>query len=425
MPDIVKKTESFVFDLIKDELPNSFLYHNFTHTERVYKSLNEIIENSEINEEDAKILRLSALLHDTGYTKTTENHEEASVEIAKEFLTDEEVDKNIIKSVANCIMATKLSCEPKNELEKIMRDADSSHFGKKYFKETSEFLRKEIEIQGIAKYTPTEWQEENIKMLSKTHQFYTEYALKNWQSRKEKNLSKLIKARQKQKLKLKTEDLKAKYKAQYKNESPERGIQTFYRVALKNHIKLSDIADTKANILLSVNAIIISLVLSNLISKLDNPSNDYLIIPTVIFTISSVISMVLSIIATRPNITRGEFTQEDIDQKRVNLTFFGNFHKMKLEQYQNAINDLLRAKDYLYNSLAKDLYFLGKVLDRKYRILRTTYTIFMVGMIISVIAFGVSFKLSKHARIEDMIPDETSMIQPVKKLNEMTYFVKL
>jgi len=185
--------------------------------------------------------------------------------------------------------------------------------------------------------------------------------------------------------------LKSKYKAQYKSANPDRSIQTFYRVALRNHIKLSDIADTKANILLSVNAIIISLVLSNLISKLDNPSNAYLIWPTIVFITFSIISMVLSIIATRPNVTRGQFTKEDVEQKKVNLTFFGNFHRMKLEEYQWAIDEMLKDKDYVYSSLTKDLYFLGKVLDRKYRILRTTYSIFMAGMIISVIAFAISF----------------------------------
>ncbi|RZV56863.1 MAG: phosphohydrolase, partial [Flavobacteriaceae bacterium] len=165
-----------------------------------------------------------------------------------------------------------------------------------------------------------------------------------------------------------------------------------YRTQLRNHIKLSDIADTKANILLSVNAIIISLVLSNLISKLDNPSNDYLIIPTIVFILFSIASMILSILATRPNVTRGEFTKEDVANKNVNLTFFGNFHKMSLEEYEWAVNELIQDKDYVYNSLTKDLYFLGKVLDRKYRILRLTYTIFMLGTIISVILFGVFFK---------------------------------
>ena len=403
MSNIIEKTEEFVFNLFKNSLDSTFIYHNYTHTERVLRSLQEIIENTDVSKNDAEILELAALLHDTGYTKTREGHEEESVKIATEFLKENKVDDTTIKAVNECIMATKIKDIPKTNLGKIIRDADSSHFGKKYFNEASEFLRKELEIQGIENYSPTEWLNENIKVLTKKHEFYTDYALKNWQPVKEKNLSKLMKTKKKRRSKLKTEELKAKYKAQYKNESPERGIQTFYRVALRNHIKLSDIADTKANILLSVNAIIISLVLANLISKLD--SNAYLVYPTAIFTLSCVISMVLSIIATRPNITSGEFTKEDVVNKKVNLTFFGNFHKMSLEEYDWAVTELLKDKNYVYSSLTKDLYFLGKVLERKYRILRVTYTIFMIGMIVSVISFGVALK-SNGAEIEDVLPED-------------------
>lgn len=390
MSDILNKTQEFVLNLFKEKLPNTFLYHNYTHTECVCNGVNEIIENTPLTEGDCLVLKLAALLHDTGYTKTIEGHEDESVKIATDFLKEQGVDNKIIDSVNQCILATKLDSTPTTKLEKIMKDADTSHFGKDNFNNTSEFLRKELDVLCLKKYSPKEWLDENIQLLSENHQFYSDYALQNWQSQKEINVSKLIKKKEKLELKSKTEALKN----QLRNENPDRGIQTFFRVALKNHIKLSDIADTKANILLSVNAIIISLVLSNLILKLDSPSNNYLIIPTLIFVISSVISMVLSIIATRPNITSGEFTKEDVEQKRVNLTFFGNFHKMELKEYQWAISELIKDKTYLYDSMTKDLYFLGKVLDRKYRILRITYNIFMTGMIISVIAFIVAFKLS-------------------------------
>ena len=407
MSKLVENAEKFVFDLLKEQLDNTFIYHNFTHTERVLRSVREIIENSKVSKDDAEILELAVLFHDTGYTKKREGHEEESVKIATAFLKDQNVEDAKIEAVNKCIMSTKFKDSPDSELGKIIRDADASHFGKDYFSEASEFLRKELEIQGIATYSPTEWLDENIRVLSKSHEFYTDYALKNWQSTKEKNLSKLIKTKKKRKQKIKKEELKAKFKAQYKNESPERGIQTFYRVALRNHIKLSDIADTKANILLSVNAIIISLVLANLISKLD--TNPYLVYPTAIFTISSVISMILSIIATRPNVTSGEFTKEDVANKDVNLTFFGNFHKMKLEEFEWAINELLKDKNYVYSSLTKDLYFLGKVLERKYRILRITYTIFMSGIIISVIAFAYAVKTSPEAEVDlqEMLPEKT------------------
>ena len=58
-----------------------------------------------------------------------------------------------------------------------------------------------------------------------------------------------------------------------------------------------------------------------------------------------------------------------------------------------AIEELLKDRNYVYKSLTKDLYFLGKVLDRKYRILRLTYTIFVAGTIISLISFAVFFYL--------------------------------
>jgi len=421
MTELVDKTESFVFELLKNKLPNTIVYHNHTHTKRVFKSTKEIIENSEINVNDAEIVMLAALLHDTGYTITRDNHEDESAKIAEDFLKKEGADQKIIEGVKGCIMATKMANEPKTELDKILRDADSSHFGKEYFNEASEFLRKELEINGIATYSAREWLEENIKMLSKKHRFYTDYALKNWQPTKEKNLAKLIKIKKKRKRKIKKEKIKAKYKAQYKNESPERGIQTFYRVALRNHIKLSDIADTKANILLSVNAIIISVVLANLISKLD--TNPYLTWPTIIFTLFSVASMVMSIIATRPNVTSGEFTKEDVANKEVNLTFFGNFHKMDLKEYEWAIEELLKDKNYVYKSLTKDLYFLGKVLERKYRLLRITYTVFMVGIIISLIAFGIAVKNNPGTDIEDVL-DTTSIIEKGKNnTDQITFFL--
>ena len=104
--------------------------------------------------------------------------------------------------------------------------------------------------------------------------------------------------------------------------------------------------------------------------------------------------MILAVIATRPNVTRGKFTDEDVKNKDVNLTFFGNFHKMELSKFQWAIDELLKDRDYVYSSLTKDLYFLGKVLDRKYRILRWTYTIFVIGIIVSILSFAISFKAS-------------------------------
>jgi len=65
---------------------------------------------------------------------------------------------------------------------------------------------------------------------------------------------------------------------------------------------------------------------------------------------------------------------------------------MGLEEYQSAVEELVKDKNYVYSSLTKDLYYLGVVLNKKYKILRITYNIFMVGMIISVISFVIAFR---------------------------------
>ncbi|NDV15138.1 HD domain-containing protein [Muricauda sp. TY007] len=395
MSEIVEKTKHFVSKLLTEELDSRFLYHNLRHTQRVVKSTKELLNYYNLDEAENERLLLAAWFHDVGHIKGWENHEENSCEIARDFLGKNDYDPEGIEQVCSLIMVTNMCNEPTNLMEGIIRDADISHFAKKSYWETTDFLKEELRELGIADYSAKEWRDKNIKMFRTKHNFFTDYAKENWEEGKQQNLKKLLKEKKEEKKIAKKEALKAKYKS----ESPDRSVQTLYRVTLRNHLKLSDIADTKANILLSVNAIIISLVLANLLTKLDNPSNTYMIYPTFILIAFSVASMVLSVLATRPNITSGKFTKEDVEKKRVNLLFFGNFHKMELEEYEWALQELIKDKEYVYSSLTKDLYYLGVVLNRKYKILRITYNIFMFGIIISVIAFGIAFRFFGPERL--------------------------
>ena len=396
MDNLIDKSEKFAIALLNEKLDSSFVYHNLTHTQRVVEKAKELAEQCGLSDSEKHILILATWLHDTGYTKNIKNHEDESIVIAKDFLSSQNCSEKDIDAVCNLILATKIDYVPKNQLEKIIRDADCAHIGSKSYLEVSELLRKEWELTCNKTLTEAEWLDENINFLTTKHRFYTNEAAINWDKRKSKNISRLLKTKKKlnaenKKLNQKKEELSFK---KNKVALPERGIETMFRVTLKNHITLSNIADTKANILLSVNAIIVSLVLSNLVSKLDNPSNKYLIIPTVIFVLFTVASIILSILATRPNVTRGEFTKEDVTNKKVNLLFFGNFHKMSLKDFEWAMGEMMQDRDYLYSSMKKDLYFLGLVLDKKYKILRLTYSVFMVGIIVSVIAFAIAFQAS-------------------------------
>jgi predicted metal-dependent HD superfamily phosphohydrolase len=394
MSALIIEVEKFVFSFLSKNIHPNYVYHNLAHTQRVVENTKEISAHLKFEESILEDLVIAAWFHDTGYIDGAENHEVKSVQIAKEFLTTKNISEERIERVATIILATEVNYVPQDSLEEIIRDADCAHLASKEFLDIVSLLRKEWELSLDKKYTHAEWIELNLSFLTQKHSYYTDFALRNWSKGKDKNLSKLLKNQNK--LKQDTKKFKQKEVAldlkKNKSEVPERGVETMFRVALKNHMTLSNIADTKANILLSVNAIIVSLALSNLLPKLDNPSNAHLLIPTVIFVAFTVASIILSILATRPNVTEGKFSKEDVANKKVNLLFFGNFHRMKLDDFEWGISEMMTDRDYLYGSLTKDLYFLGLVLSRKYKILRITYTVFMIGIIVSVLAFAISFK---------------------------------
>jgi predicted metal-dependent HD superfamily phosphohydrolase len=381
----VNQVQDFVSDFINGKLSNAYSYHNLDHTVGVVKAVESLCNEEKVAPLDKEMLLVAAWFHDTGYTKACKNHEDFSVEIAARFLKEKEKSDDYIATVSSLIKATAKEYVPQTLFEKIIKDADFHHILDDNYIFSCEGLRKEWENVEGKVFSDMEWAVENEFFLSKVHQFYSPYAVEHWQPLKDKNLKRLRKKIKKMKEELKKEDKK-------KEDKPDRGIDTLFRVTLGNHTRLSGIADSKANILLSVNAIIISIALSTLIPKLDSPRNVHLVIPTFIMLMSSVITIIFAILSTRPKVTKGVFTKKDIEDKKVNLLFFGNFYKMPLEDYKWAMNEMMKDREYLYNSMIKDLYYLGIVLEKKYRLLRIAYNIFMIGIVLSVIAFVIAFK---------------------------------
>lgn len=389
--NLIEKSEDFVSNLLKDKLSNLYSYHNFNHTLTVVNGVKVLCKKEDVNSDDQELLLVAAWFHDTGYIQGYENHEEESVKIATSFLKDNQQSDEFIATVSSLIMATVKEYIPKTHLEKIIKDADFAHLMGNEYATTCELLRIELKNTWNLNFTNAEWAKENLNFLMNKHRFYTDYALKKWQPLKEKNLLQVQKKIEKQ-AKKEADKIEDEIKKRDKIEKPDRGVDTLFRVTLGNHTRLSGIADSKANILLSVNAIIISIALSSIIPKLDSPKNAHLVIPTFIMLISSVVTIIFAILSTRPKVTTGFFTREDVENKKVNLMFFGNFYKMPLEDYDWAMNEMMKDRDYLYSTMIKDLYYLGLVLQRKYNLLRIAYNFFMFGLIITVIAFVIAFK---------------------------------
>lgn len=395
--DILKISEDYAKNLLKDKLSSAYTYHNLDHTIQVVEKIKILAKEENISPEDTENLLLAGWFHDLGYVDDADNHEEESRKIASDFLKQHQFSEERIAKIGELILATDKFYKPKNHLEEVIKDADLYHLASDDYFRICENLRQEIKEVHHQKFSKQQWSELNIVFFSK-HQFYTRYAKENWQPIKEKNVDRILSNIQNLKEEKKKKNAEDNDKALLnkkkleKLESPERGIETMFRVTLNNHTKLSQIADSKANILLSVNAIIISIALSTLIPKLDAPRNAHLVIPSFVMVIFSVASIILAIMSTRPKVSSGTFTRKEIEEKKVNLLFFGNFYKMPLEEYLWAMKEMMADRQYLYDTMIKDLYYLGIVLNRKYKLLRLTYTVFTIGIIASVIAFVVAFR---------------------------------
>ncbi|MGB5362429.1 MAG: HD domain-containing protein, partial [Aureibaculum sp.] len=229
---IEQKAENFVLTLLNEKLPNQYIYHNISHTKRVVNFIREISEGEKIAKRDIQILELAGWFHDVGYIKGNDDHEINSAQIAHDFLEKEKISSATIEKVKKCILITTNTEKPKNIFEKIILDADCGHLGNKNYSEVNELLREEWILLGNDLFTDIEWIENNIDFFTKRHQYYTDYALNNWQATKDKNLAQLYKSLKKikkvqVKKKLKAEEIKLK---KQKARIPERGIETMFRV---------------------------------------------------------------------------------------------------------------------------------------------------------------------------------------------------
>jgi predicted metal-dependent HD superfamily phosphohydrolase len=400
-PQLVSAAQDFVTDIFLNKVNKSFKYHNLEHTKGVVMACEKMAEYYQLQTEDHSAVLIAAWFHDSGFSSgESHGHEATSIRLATNFLREHNTEPTLIQKVSSCIEATRMPQSPGSLIEQILCDADLFHLGTNEFNAKNEQLRQELTEFSKEEVSKKKWRKMNIAFLE-NHKYFTDYGRRKLQPVKEQHLEELKdkgeggkKGKKNKKedemLAAFTEDMnkdpEAKKKKDKENQT-ERGISTVFRIMASNHASLSQMADSKANIMISVNAIILSLLISNLVRHL--AENTSLVVPTIMLVLSCVSAIIFAVLATRPNISHGTFTKEDIQKKSTNLLFFGNFHNMTLPDYDWAMKEMLGDRDYLYGSMVKDLYFLGVVLAKKYRYLRISYNIFMYGLIISMLTYGV------------------------------------
>lgn len=178
---------------------------------------------------------------------------------------------------------------------------------------------------------------------------------------------------------------KKKKKNKDKGLGTSRGIETMFRTSYRVNMDLSSLADNKANIMISINGIILSIILASISPKID--ANPWLLVPATTLLIGCLISLIFAVLSARPRVSSKEITLEDLRKNDANILFFGNFANMSEAHFVEGMVDLMQTSDLLYHNMIRDLYGLGSVLVHKYELLRKSYTVFMIGLVLGVLSF--------------------------------------
>ncbi|MGQ1909327.1 HD domain-containing protein [Marinifilum sp. RC60d5] len=187
----INQVENFVSNLLC-ELPEHLYYHNLKHTQEVVEASKLLARNSKLNEIESEIVIIAAWFHDSGHSATYFGHEKAGVDIAKKFLKNIKYPSDRSKKVFDCILATNYPPNPKNEIQKVLCDADMFHLGSEDYELRCMNLKKEIESVTDQEIPNSHWYDQNVDFL-KHHCYFTSYGKKILEFLKEQNLKKYFK----------------------------------------------------------------------------------------------------------------------------------------------------------------------------------------------------------------------------------------
>lgn len=176
-----------------------------------------------------------------------------------------------------------------------------------------------------------------------------------------------------------------------------QGRQTLFRVTYRTQINLIRIADNKANMILGINAMIISVLIGMIGSRMifsteSINGNLAMVMPVILIMLTSLFTALFAIRAAQPHLIKPKEPQAT-ETKKVSLLFFENIWDLTTEDYIDKMETLLDSPQDIYQNMIIDIHNQAKVLHRKYKLLRTAYVIFMFGYIISILSFLVLWML--------------------------------
>ncbi len=390
---LLNLAQEYVLNWFNARHDTRLLYHNYPRSVRIVKAVGELAQAQEMGEEVSEQAQLAAWFHLCGYSIDYQNPVKSALPIAQDFLQAQSYPEAKLKQVLKAIHSTRLNGQPESLEGQLLHDAiHASSFTQQFFQERP-LLRLEWELMENRRLSAFEWNQLQLHALLNAR-FYTPYAKVSYEQVVGQNVlmqkAKVEKSKQRKEGGLEEPEGQQRKFQGLERKLPGDATQTFFRANYRNHINLSAIADNKANIMISVNAILVSVIISLLTYKNIPDTKPMVLLPIVIFLVTGLTSLIFAVLSIRPKVTALNAEAKSMEEIKKNIVFFGNFIHLPLEQYEEAMDAVFRDGELLYGNMTRDLYHLGKVLDKKYRYLTMSYNIFMVGFIATVITFLIA-----------------------------------
>lgn len=372
----VPELRNYVKGLLMQDENNEVNLHYWNYTRKHIKILEDFKKNVDGSEEEYLIAETALYFLFTGLSMDDDDTLNRSMDIAREYLFKEDMSATFIDRAVQTMSAYYNRFKVKHLSEALFQDIIHRYMGKKNIMqvlndkwvERNTIMKDEIDYGTFLV--------KQFQILNR-HEYNTDYAIELYEEKKLKNVEILHREIQ-------------IIKGSHSFGSNKRAM-TMFKTALRNHIDLVHVTDKKAGIMISINAILLTVIIPILSGKFFEIHQ--FVIPYSILLITCGVTVILATYATRPQVQDGKVNQAEVQKGSRSLFFFGNFWRMPKDKYQEAIKAVIVREKTFENSVINDLYDLGRILGIKYQRLRWCYSAFAIGVALTMVSLGLTFFL--------------------------------
>ena len=153
---------------------------------------------------------------------------------------------------------------------------------------------------------------------------------------------------------------------------------------MQSHINMNSQIDRKCSLLFSLNSAILAIGVGTLIPQLGERPN--LILPTIILLVFSMCSLLMAFFASKNYFSKKRSKREQ-DPNDNNLLLFGNMKTAKIEEFKFGLLETLEDKEYLFSSLAENVFHLKAGFKNKNAYINWAYNFLIIGILLAVPIF--------------------------------------